>query len=176
MALPNLDKLRGQLLISGIQQTNQPLWQVINSLITYLKSLSNQTDAAASGGGGSGSTEPYLTHQNAIATLPQSRNLLAGTNVTFDDSVFGERTVDVDLAFILDATFLTTADETADFPNSVQLLAGSGITFDDTVPNERTINATTPASGTQWTVLTNGNVDNPELVFLNGDVIMVHTP
>ena len=52
MPLPDLDKLRGQLLISGIQQTNQPLWQVINLLITYLKQLDTQTTASLAPGGG----------------------------------------------------------------------------------------------------------------------------
>ncbi len=35
----------------------------------------------------------YLTETDETADLPNSRQLLAGTNVTFDDSVAGQRTV-----------------------------------------------------------------------------------
>lgn len=40
-------------------------------------------------------TATYLTAGNESATLPNSRRLLAGTNVTFDDSVANQRTVNV---------------------------------------------------------------------------------
>ncbi|HEX7796063.1 MAG TPA: hypothetical protein VF456_16995, partial [Vicinamibacterales bacterium] len=35
----------------------------------------------------------YLTVNNETANLPNSRRVLAGTNVTFDDSVAGQRTI-----------------------------------------------------------------------------------
>lgn len=177
MAIPQLDKLKSILLKSSLQQENAALYQVIVSLIDYLKNTATQVNAVTSGsgsGGGGVFNQPYLTHQNALATLPQSRELLPGDNVVFDDSTFGERTVDVDLAFIELAEFLTAADETANFPNSRQLLAGTGITFDDTVSGERTINGS--SGGSTWSVLTNGNILNPELVFAGGDVIMTHIP
>jgi hypothetical protein len=37
----------------------------------------------------------YLTETNEIVDLPNSRRVLAGTNVTFDDTVAGARTVNV---------------------------------------------------------------------------------
>lgn len=127
----NLGRLQAVLLSSGLQQTNPALYQVITQLINAV--IQGLAEAATAGGSGSGggalSDQHYLTHQNDLANLPQSRQLLAGTGITFDDSVFGERTVN--------------ADE--------QL-------------------------GREWSVLTNGDATNPELVFAGGDVIMVHTP
>lgn len=40
-----------------------------------------------------GNTATYLTAADETATLPNSRELLAGTNITFDDVVPGERTI-----------------------------------------------------------------------------------
>lgn len=171
--IPRLEKLISTLQQTGLQQTNQPLYQVIYNLIKAVIQALDFTQAEISGGGGGGglANQPYLTHQNAIVALPQSRQLLAGDNVTFDDSVFGQRTVDVPLA----QEFLTGQDETATLPNSRNLLAGTGITFDDTTPNERTISSAA-GSFVTWSVLTNGDVLNPELVFAGGDVIMLHVP
>lgn len=33
-----------------------------------------------------------------------------------------------------------------------------------------------PDIDSTWSVLTNGNAINPELIFIGGDVVMVHTP
>ena len=170
--IKRLGKLQSILLQSNLQQTNQPLYQVINQLIqAIIDSNVGVVEITGGGGGGPLSNQPYLTHQNAQVALPQSRQLLAGDNVTFDDSVLFERTVDVPL----EQEFLTGADETATLPNSRELLAGTGITFDDTVPNERTINAS-GGTGPEWSVLTNGDAINPELIFAGGDVIMTHVP
>lgn len=45
------------------------------------------------GGGGAPDTATYLTENDETGDLPNSRALLAGTNITFDDSTPGERTV-----------------------------------------------------------------------------------
>lgn len=92
-----LNKLQSILLTSGLQQKDQPLYQVISQLIKAIID-SNLGVVAITGGGGGGSLsdQHYLTHQNDLVALPQSRQLLAGTNITFDDSVFGERTVNAD--------------------------------------------------------------------------------
>lgn len=46
---------------------------------------------------------------------------------------------------------------------------------------EATVNSISSSSGSagvhpEWSVLTNGNVATPELIFANGDVIMVRIP
>jgi len=74
------------------------------------------------------------------------------------------------------STFLTAADESTILVNSRQLLAGSGVTFDDSIPNRRTVNATAVGTGGYWTPLTDGNVDETNLIFANGEAIAVFVP
>lgn len=88
----------------------------------------------------------FLTSTDETASLTSSRQLIAGTNVTFDDTVSGERTIDATLPATLAGTFLTVDDDTATLPDSRQLLAGSNITFNDATPGQRTI-ASTPSAG-----------------------------
>jgi hypothetical protein len=71
-------------------------------------------------------------------------------------------------------TFITKNNETASLPNSWQLLAGTGISFDDTTPSQLVLNAT--GIDRQWSVLTDGDLIEPELIFAGGDVIMTHIP
>lgn len=59
----------------------------------------------------------------------------------------------------------------------IQLLAGENIAFNDLTPGYRYINAVLPeVVVTQWSVLTNGDPISPELIFVDGDVVMVHIP
>lgn len=171
-----LDRLLSILLTSGLQQKDQPLFQVISQLIQATKDTAAATVAAV-GPTPSGpiSNLDFVTYTNELAQLPNSRQLIAGDNVTLDISTFGQIVIELLIDFIIDATFLTATDESGNFPNSRQLIAGTGISFDDTTPNERTINAT-GAGGVTWSVLTNGDATNPELIFAGGDVIMTHIP
>lgn len=175
--IKNLNKLQSTLLTSGLSQTNQPLYEVINRLIqAVIDSNRGVVDiTGGSSGGGPLSDKTFVTTTNELASLPNSSQLIAGDHVSFDTSVFGQLRIDILLDFIINATFLTATDESADFPSSRQLLAGSGIAFDDTVPNERTISSS-GGSGAEWSVLTNGELINPELIFAGGDVIMTHIP
>lgn len=95
--IKRLGKLQATLLTSGLQQTNQPLFQVINQLIQAVIDASSATVEAVASGGGSGITadETFLTIDDELANLPQSSRLIAGDNVSFDSSVFGELRVDV---------------------------------------------------------------------------------
>lgn len=94
-----LGKLQTTLLVSGLQQSNQPLYQVINQLIKAVIDSSSDTIATSGSGGGGGITanETFLTVDDELATLPQSSQLIAGSNVTFDTSVFGQLRIDVDI-------------------------------------------------------------------------------
>lgn len=128
-----LDRLKSQLHTSGLQHKDLPLFQIISSLIDALRQFVIEvtgTPTESGSGGGIG--------------------LLASK------------------------TYITETDESSDLPNSRQLLAGSNISFDDTVSNQRTINVTSVAQ--EWSVATNGNLVYPELIFVGGDVIMLHTP
>lgn len=166
-----ISRLRTQLVTSGLQKRDNPLFQVINQLIGLLQDVGNKAETDLNNVTTTLVDADYITWTDESVLLPNSRELLPGDNIAFDDSVANERTVDV----ALDQVFLTGDDESATLPNSRELLAGTGITFDDSIANQRTIDATA-TSGAEWSVLTNGDAINPELVFAGGDVIMLHTP
>lgn len=95
---PDLNRLQAQLLTSGLQQKDPPLYQVISQLIANAIRLQALTDALINGN----TTDitallnaTYITSTDEAALLPNSRNLLAGTGVTFDDSTPNERTINV---------------------------------------------------------------------------------
>jgi hypothetical protein len=71
-------------------------------------------------------------------------------------------------------TFITKNNETAALPNSWQLLAGIGVTFDDTTPHQLVLN--TSGVDREWSVLTDGDLLEAELIFAGGDVVMTHIP
>lgn len=88
-----LDRLKAQLLTSGLQQRDQPLYQVINQLIGFLRDSINDIDGqlnpGGSGGGGVGSGlagQSYLTAGNDFSTLPNSRQLIAGNGIGFNNA------------------------------------------------------------------------------------------
>ena len=98
MANANLQRLITTLNSSGLQQSNNPLYQVIKQLINFLLTFEQSSTTATSSAGSSAAAlylKTYLTATDETGTLPNSRELLAGTNVTFDDSVAGERTINV---------------------------------------------------------------------------------
>lgn len=98
----DLDRLQSILLNSGLQRKDNSLFQVISTLIIALKEFQNSVGAAVVSSSASISNGPLLTHLADLANFPTSRQLLAGTGVVFDDSVFGERTIDVSSALIAD--------------------------------------------------------------------------
>lgn len=51
-----LDRLRSQLLTSGLQQRDNPLWQVIDTLIQAARQSLSDAEALADASGGSSST------------------------------------------------------------------------------------------------------------------------
>jgi hypothetical protein len=81
-----IDRLKAQLLTSSLQQQNQALFQVINSLIDAaresLAAANSLTDPAS--GGGSILSQSFLTIDNDQATLPNSRRIQAGPGITFN--------------------------------------------------------------------------------------------
>jgi hypothetical protein len=102
--------------------------------------------------------------------------LITNTQKARDLLVDAIDTINEQISEILAASFLPINDETNDFPNSRQLLAGTGISFDDTVPGERTINATGSGGNYYDSPLTDGNEDETELIFGNGDPIICQVP
>ncbi len=175
--MADFSRLKSQLLTTGLQQKDNPLFQIINTLISALSSIEAQIPIiGGSSGGGGGSGAPagstYLTVNNEVVDLPNSRRVLAGDGIQLDDSVLNVRTI-VNLLAAL--TILTETDETAEMPNSRRLTAGAGISFDVTTPGELEITSTAGVF-IEWSVLTNGDPVTPELIFAGGDVIMTHVP
>lgn len=176
--IDRIDRLKSQLLTTGLSRKDQPLFQVIDQLITTFRDLIVQVNAIITGVSGTITgleNADFITFTDESATLPNSRNLIAGTSITFDDTVANQRTVNGSVGVSPNEDFLTFSNESAALPNSRQLLAGTGVTFDDSIANQRTVNIPL-LSGAEWSVLTNGDLSFPELIFVGGDVVMLHTP
>lgn len=93
MATTPLDRLKSQLLTSGIQQENNALYQVVVQLIDYLRDNINTVDALVNGptgitppGGGGILNASYLTKNLEQPLLPNSKQLVAGSGIQFNDS------------------------------------------------------------------------------------------
>jgi len=96
MPFPDLSRLVAQLNASNLQQTNPQLYQVIKQLIDNLKLI--EASILADISGNSGNIDElldvaFLTAADASALLVNSRQLLAGTNITFDDTTPNQRTI-----------------------------------------------------------------------------------
>jgi hypothetical protein len=83
---PTLDRLKSQLLNSGIQQKNSALYQVIDQLIDALRQTVEATIVSTGGGSGGGGvlTQPFITWTNATGVLPNSKQLVAGPGIQFN--------------------------------------------------------------------------------------------
>lgn len=99
----NIDRLITWLNQSSTQATNNPLYQTVFYLVKAVKELQDETNEAIS-------SIPipvtgledldFLTHSDESATLPNSRQLIAGSNVSFDDTIVNQRTVNVSIPAI----------------------------------------------------------------------------
>jgi hypothetical protein len=98
MIRTNIDRLVSQLNTSGLQQQNPALYQVIQQLIALGQQLITQSNSSA----GSSSSQAiinsilaanFLMSTDESIIFPNSRNLLAGQNIAFDDSTPNERTI-----------------------------------------------------------------------------------
>lgn len=86
MAIPSIDRLKSQLLTTGLQQKDYPLYQVINQLIDFLKQSISEIELQINGGGSGPSigNQSFLTYNNDSAVLPNSAQLLPGSGITFN--------------------------------------------------------------------------------------------
>lgn len=101
-SIDGLDRLKSQLLTSGIQQENSALFQVINQLIDYLRQTIDATNQALSGSGGGGlSGASYLTKNLEVATLPGSKQMIAGSGIQFNDAG-NRRVISAAIPFVID--------------------------------------------------------------------------
>lgn len=126
----NPDRLYTQLQNTGLAVKDNPLFQLIRELIKAVSSITGSVGTVTIGSGSSGAlvNQSYVTINNDTGILPQSRQLVAGTDISLDISI----------------------------------------------PGQMSINFT--GIGPEWSVLTDGDVVNPELIFAGGDVVMTHIP
>lgn len=123
-------RLYSALLNTGLQSKDNPLYQVIRELIGLVINLKSD---------------------NTAGRPPSSASALKNLS------------------------FITIDNETGTLPNSRQLMAGTNIIFDDSISGKRTINASGGSNG-YWAPLTDGDLDETDLIFANGECIMVHVP
>lgn len=144
--------LNVSLVNSKLQQSNFPLYQTIKGLI-----------------------------DNSQQSRKQITDLL---NSFFGDIIIND---DTDLSAILAAllqildtlkfsTFWTENDETVRLPESNQVIAGTGITLDYSVAGRVTISATGGSGSGYYAPLTDGNIDETDLIYAAGECIMVAQP
>jgi hypothetical protein len=98
-------RLKSQLLTSGLSQQNNALFQVINQLIDATSGVAAATTTimtgGSSGGGVTGAT--YLTENPETLLLPNSRQLIAGAGIQFNDSPSGRRVISSAVPFLFDS-------------------------------------------------------------------------
>lgn len=81
---------------TGLQSKDPALYQTIKELINASRNGQTelgQTTTVINNNISSNANATYITSTDQTPVLPNSRQLLAGTNITFDDSITGERTV-----------------------------------------------------------------------------------
>lgn len=81
-----IDRLKSQLLTSGLSQQNQALFQVINQLIDAVRGTAAIVEVATGGGGGVGVlSQSFLTTGLEQGSLANSRQVRPGSGITFMD-------------------------------------------------------------------------------------------
>lgn len=92
---PSFDRLKAQLRTSGLEQSNNALFQVINQLIDNLTKFQRITSAGGSSSGAN-SVATFVTESDETGTLPNSRQLLGGRATSLDNTTPGELTINED--------------------------------------------------------------------------------
>lgn len=88
----DLTRLISQLNNSNLQESNNPLYQVIYQILIFSKQIQDLISKQVTNNTSSLSNGTFLT-VNSEPTLPLSRKLLAGTSISFNDTVPGQRTI-----------------------------------------------------------------------------------
>jgi hypothetical protein len=100
-----VDRLKAQLLTSGLSQQNQPLFQVINLLIDAVREAFNAGTVVTGGGSGGGSglvNASYIT-QLPEGGLPNSRQLIAGSGINIVHTPNGRTVVHSAIPYFADS-------------------------------------------------------------------------
>lgn len=96
--IEDLSRLKSNLANGKIREVDFPTYQVINALIDQImklqKALDTRITIIADDGNGVKDLD-YITHTNESSNLPNSRQLIAGTEVAFDVTVPGQLIINV---------------------------------------------------------------------------------
>lgn len=82
-----IDRLKAQLLTSGLSQKDQPLFQIINTLIDAVRQAFGEiatVTGSSSGGGGGIAGQSFVTTNDDTGTLPNSFQIMAGNGIQFN--------------------------------------------------------------------------------------------
>lgn len=148
-----LDRLLGVLNTSGLQLSNPSLYQVISQLLANVKNL-NQALLATINGGGSSSglaNQNYLTFLDNSTELPNSKELVNGPNIQFDDSTANEREIDITDTTVIPGTY-GDASHVGQFTVDTK----GRVTFADNIP------ITGGGSGIDYVVASDGVSSGPQ--------------
>lgn len=107
----------------------------------------------------------YQTVFQIIKRITTSRDLILADVKTINELV----------SAILAASYWTEEDETITLRNSRMVIAGSGITLDYSVLGQVTVSTVVTING-YWTPLTDGDADETDLIYANGEAIAVNVP
>src|SRR5215203_1379456 len=122
------------------------------------------------------SDEPfYQTIAQIIDRLTQFQTVLVEEVADINDSINSTETI-INITANKRATYITETDERLNLPFSRKLIAGSGITLDYSVLNELTLSSSGGSGTTYDSPLTDGNLDETELIYALGDCIIVQVP
>lgn len=116
--LPDFSKLLAAYVAHEDQQKNYLLFQTISNFLRDAQRLKdifkNQLEELEQGQGSLAEAD-FLTHSDESVALPNSRNLLAGTGITFDDTVANERTINAGQQGYWTPLVLSNEDGDAEF-------------------------------------------------------------
>jgi hypothetical protein len=90
MADTKLDRLKSQLLTSGLQKSNNALFQVVNQLIDFLRNLQNSVSSSSSSSSGGGTVTSSQIREAGYWTpliISNNSNGLLGTYIEDNDLV-----------------------------------------------------------------------------------------
>ena len=168
---PDFSDLITSLNNSRNQITDNPLYQTIFVLLqrittsrnNIIKQIEDVDEAVTNFAAAS-----FLTTENESAQFLNSRQLLAGIGITFDDTVPFIRTISSTGGggtVVGGNTPPFFSYEEFDSPQPIEFLGNFPIVTSSIV-----------ASTGYWTSLTDGNLDETDLIFANGECIAVFVP
>lgn len=102
----SLDRLLSQLNQTQLSQKDNPLYQVIKQLIQRIRDLETALNTNISNLSDDLSESSFITVNNEITNLPNSRQLIAGDNINLDESIIGELTIN---AIVIDSENITNS-------------------------------------------------------------------